>query len=275
MEAVTIADYSIKDLISRRRSVRTYDGTPLRAEDRQKLEAYAQSLQNPFGIPVTFRILDAKAQNLSSPVVLGADTYLGAKVAHISNAEIAFGYDFERFVLYAQSLGIGTVWLAATIDRPAFERAMEVMDGEVMPAVTPLGYPAAKKSVRESLMRKAIKADNRFSFETLFFQNTFQEPLSPENAGRFRDALEMVRLAPSVGNKQPWRIVICDGVIHFYEKKTMSPNALGDIQKVDIGIALAHFMLTMEESSADAVFFADDPGVIRDMDTEYIISCRV
>lgn len=152
---------------------------------------------------------------------------------------------------------------------------MEVRDSEVMPAVTPLGYPAAKKSVRESLMRKAIKADNRLAFETLFFRNTFQEPLSPESAGRFREALEMVRLAPSAGNKQPWRAVVCDNVVHFYEKRTMSPNALGDIQKVDIGIALAHFALTMEESGVDAAFFADDPGVGRDIDTEYIISCRV
>lgn len=270
-----MADYSIKDLISQRKSVRTYNGASLRTVDRKKLEAYVRSLRNPFDVSVTFRILDAKSQKLSSPVVLGADTYLGAKVARTSNAEIAFGYDFERFVLYAQSLGIGTVWLAATIDRPAFERAMEVKDSEVMPAVTPLGYPAEKKSVRESLMRKAIKADNRLTFETLFFQNSFQEPLSPENAGRFRDALEMVRLAPSAGNKQPWRVVICDGAIHFYEKKTMSPNALGDIQKVDIGIALAHFVLTIEESGADVAFFSDDPGISRGKDTEYIISCRV
>ena len=270
-----MADYSVKDLITQRRSVRTYDGTALQGADRKKLETYIQTLQNPFGVSVTFRILDAKAQKLSSPVVLGTDAYLGAKVARTSNAEIALGYDFERLVLYAQSLGIGTVWLAATIDRPAFERAMEVKDSEVMPAVTPLGYPAAKKSVRESLMRKAIKADNRLAFETLFFRNTFQEPLSPENAGRFRDALEMVRLAPSAGNKQPWRAVVCDNVVHFYEKRTMSPNALGDIQKVDIGIALAHFGLTMEESGADTEFFADDPGISRDVDAEYIISCRV
>lgn len=269
-----MADYSIKDLISQRRSVRTYDGMPLRPADRQKLEEYAQSLRNPFDVSVTFRILDAKSQKLSSPVVLGADTYLGAKVACGTNAEIAFGYDFERFVLYAQSLGIGTVWLAATIDRPAFERAMEVKDGEVMPAVTPLGYPAAKKSVRESLMRKTIKADSRLTFETLFFRDSFHEPLLPENAGRFRDALEMVRLAPSAGNKQPWRAVVCDGAVHFYEKRTMPLNALGDIQKVDIGIALAHFALTMEESGANAVFFADDPGIGRDKDTEYMISCR-
>lgn len=270
-----MANYSMKDLIPQRRSVRTYDGTPLRAADRQKLETYAQSLQNPFGISVTFRILDAKAHHLSSPVVLRADTYLGAKVARGTNAEIAFGYDFERFVLYAQSLGIGTVWLAATIDRPAFERAMEIKDGEVMPAVTPLGYPAAKKSVRESMMRKAIKADDRLTFETLFFRDSFHEPLLPKNAGRFRDALEMVRLAPSAGNKQPWRVVVCDGAVHFYEKKTMSPNALGDIQKVDIGIALAHFALTIEESGEKVTFFTEDPGISRDPDTEYMISCRV
>lgn len=270
-----MAEQSVKDLIAQRKSVRTYDGTPLRAEDRRKLEEYAQSLQNPFGVAVTFRILDAKSQKLSSPVVLGTDAYLGAKVSRVPRAEIAFGYAFEKFVLYAQSLGVGTVWLAATIDRPAFERAMEVRADEVMPAVTPLGYPAPKKSVRESLMRTTIKADKRLPVETLFFRDGFTQPMRPEDAGRFRDALEMVRLAPSAGNKQPWRIVIRGDTAHFYEKKSLPQNALGDIQKVDVGIALAHFALTTEAAGGSISYLENDPGLSREDGMEYIISCRV
>ena len=35
-----------------------------------------------------------------------------------------FGYSFERFGLYAQSIGIGTVRIGGTMDRAVFERAM-------------------------------------------------------------------------------------------------------------------------------------------------------
>lgn len=268
---------SVKDIICKRKSVRTYDGNPLRAEDRKKLEEYLKSLKNPFGIPVEFRMLDAKKEGLSSPVILGTDTYVGAKVPRRPKAEIAFGYDFEQFVLYAHSLGLGTVWLAATIDRPAFEKAMEVKESEVMPAVTPIGYPAAKRSIRESLMRKGIKADERLPFETLFFKESFSKPLMPEDAGEFREALEMVRLAPSAGNKQPWRAVICGDVVHFYEKKAKSlqKNPLGDIQKVDVGIALLHFALMIEEAGMGGGFLANDPKLNEEADMEYIISCKI
>lgn len=47
-------------------------------------------------------------------------------------------------VLYAQSIGIGTVWLGGTMNRSAFERAMEPGEDEIMPCASPLGYPARK-----------------------------------------------------------------------------------------------------------------------------------
>ena len=266
---------SVKDLIRRRKSVRTFNGAALRKEDRKRLEQYLEALDNPFGVPVEFRFLDAKEHGLSSPVIVGTDLYIAAKVSRIPQSEIAYGYCFEKFCLFAESMGIGTVMLAATISRKAFEKAMEVGDTEVMPAASPVGYPAEKKSIRETMMRKGLKADERMPFGKLFFEGTFTESLTPEHAGRFRDALEMVRLAPSAGNKQPWRAVVCGDKVHFYEKKSMPENALGDIQKVDIGIALAHFELTLKENGIDGGFVGEDPGFKIDDGMEYIITYEV
>lgn len=268
---------SVKDLIRRRKSVRTFSGETLRSEDRQKLDEFLKTLDNPFGIPVEFRFLDAKEHGLSSPVIVGTDSYVAAKVSRVPQSEIAYGYSFEAFCLFAESLGIGTVMLAATISRSTFEKAMEVKDTEVMPVASPIGYPADKKSVREKLMRKGIKADERLPFDTLFFEKSFAQCLAPEHAGQFRDALEMARLAPSAGNKQPWRAVVCGDTVHFYEKKAkaMSNNPLGDIQKVDVGIALAHFDLTLKESGINGCFAVDDPGFETDDSMEYIVSYEV
>ena len=106
--------------ISDRRSVRTYYGQELRESDKDKLLSFMENIENPFGIPVKFKFLNAKEHGLTCPVVTGTDLYVGGKVKSVPNASVAFGYSFEKFVLYAKSLGIGTVWLGGTMNRPAY-----------------------------------------------------------------------------------------------------------------------------------------------------------
>ena len=159
-------------LIQKRHSVRTFDGNALKETDRLLLENYISQLANPFDIAVEFRFLNAKEHDLSSPVIVGTDLYLAAKVKRQEHFELAYGYSFESVCLYAQSMGIGTVMLAATLSRDTFEKAMALKEGEVLPCVSPVGYPAAKRSIRETMMRKAIKADDRLPFEQLFYDGS-------------------------------------------------------------------------------------------------------
>ncbi len=187
-------------------------------------------------------------------------------------ADLAFGFAFEKLVLYAESLGLGTTWIAGTMNRPAFEKVMQLSADEVMPCVSPLGYPAKKMSLRETLMRKGVRADSRMEFSELFFDRSFDKPLSESTP--FRDALEMVRWAPSAVNKQPWRVVVDGKQAHFYEKKSKGyVDASGwDLQKIDLGIALCHFSRGMAEKGIRAEFVIDDPGLVTPQDTEYIAS---
>ena len=269
-------DNSIKDIIRKRRSVRTFDERPLSVEDKEKLTGYLKECDNPFGVSVEFRFLDAKEHELTSPVIVGADSYIGIKMKNEPLYEVACGYSFEKMCLYALSLGIGTVILAGTFNRKAFEKAMTLKDDEVMPVASPLGYPAEHKSVRETVMRKAIKADERLPYEKLFFANSFSNAIKKEQAGVFADALEAVRLAPSAVNKQPWRAVVCGDAVHFFEKhaKSLTGDSM-DVQKIDIGIALAHFDLTMQENGIHGTFTTFNPDVELDNLTEYIISYQI
>ena len=262
----------VTDLIRQRKSVRTFDGRPLGIDDRNALENYTTSLTNPFSVPITFRLLDAKEYGLSSPVIVGADTYLAAKVGKVPNFEIAYGYSFEKVCLFALSRGIGTVMLAASLSRAAFEKAMGVKDGEVMPVASPVGYPAEKKSIRESLMRKGLKADDRKPFDQLFFEGGFARPL--QQTSPYAKALEMARWAPSAANGQPWRAVVDGDSVHFYEAKSMKDSPLGDIQKVDVGIALAHFDMTLEEEDVKGTYSFSDPGIPTPENTHYIVTYR-
>lgn len=267
----------IEKLIRERRSVRTYDERPVSGDDLQKLRKLIDTIKNPFGVPVAFKVLDAAKHKLSSPVLCGESLYVGAKVTPAEHWNEAYGYAFERLVLHAQSLGLGTVWIGGTMNRSIFEKAMELADGECMPCVTPVGYPAARMSVRETLMRKGVKADVRLPFEELFFDGSWEKPLTAEKAGALAQPLEMVRLAPSAVNKQPWRAVVMDGNVHFFLKRSrdFAIGKSGDMQKIDVGIALCHFELSASEEGLNPQFKISDPGLPLEAGMEYIASWQI
>ena len=260
------------EAIKNRISVRTFNHDKVSEEKIEKIREYIRQIDNPFQVPIEFRVLSAKQNNLSSPVIVGADIYVAAKYRKAPNAELAFGYAFEKLILFATSLGLGTVWLAATMDRAAFEKAMELQPDEIMPAVSPIGYAAEKRSMRESLMRKSMKADERVPFEKLFFRQSFQSPMKESDAGEWEMPLQMVRLAPSATNKQPWRVVIAGNKVHFYEKKKKgyANEKMGDIQKVDLGIAICHFEIAAKEQGLTGKWIQENPEIAAPDNTEYV-----
>ncbi len=266
---------NIEKLVRERRSVRTYDERKLTSDHLEQLRSFMSENDNPWNIPVKFMLMDAKEHRLTCPVVVGTDLYVGGKICKVPYAEEAFGYSFEKLVLFAQSLGIGTVWLGGTMDRGAFERTMNLGADEMMPCASALGYPAQKMSVRESVMRKAIRADSRIPFEELFFDGSFDTPLTQEKAGKLTFPLEMVRLAPSAVNRQPWRVVVTDNAVHFYLRRGKFSAGAFDMQKIDLGIALCHFALAAEERGIDVSFAASDPKITTGDNLEYIASYQL
>ena len=262
------------EVVRSRRSVRSFDGKELPQDVLADILHFAGQTENPYGLAIHWGLLDAKESRLSCPVITGTDSYIAGRMARAPHAEEAFGFAFEKVVLYAQSKGIGTTWIAGTMDRSAFERAIGLAEGEVMPCVSPLGLPAKKMSLRETLMRKAIKADTRLPFEALFFDGSFEKPLTEEAAGGLAEALEMVRWAPSAVNKQPWRLIVCENTVHFYEKHDKGyVGADGwDVQKIDMGIALCHFAAGMGEKGKALSFRLEDPGLPCPPETEYVAS---
>ena len=265
---------NVTELIRNRRSVRTYDGKEISPEHKESLVSFMANIENPYNLPIDFKLMDAKENGLNCPVVSGTDLYVGGKMKRSNFAEEAFGYSFEMLVLYALSLDIGTVWLGGTMNRPAYEAAMNLGDNEIMPCASALGYISKKMTVRETMMRKAIKANERLPFEELFFDGDFATPLTKEKAGRLSHLLEMVRLCPSAVNKQPLRVVVTENMAHFYLKRSkgFSVGTSLDMQKIDMGIALCHFDLAAKEKDLNIVFSVKNPEIETDSDTEYIAS---
>ena len=127
------------------------------------------------------------------------------------------------------------------------------------------------------MMRKGVKADSRIKFEELFFDGSFDNPLTESQAGKWKDILEAVRYAPSAVNKQPWRIIVCGDEAHFYEKhhKGFITEDGWDLQKIDMGIALSHFELSAKECGFGVSFGISDPLLPTGENMEYIASYTI
>ena len=250
-------DFPVEKTIRGRKSVRSYDGTPLTAEEEKQIDDYIELLTQeevPFPARVTIRRIKAgngvDAERLGTyGIIKGTRQFVGVTVENVLGAMEAVGYVFEQFVLYMEHLGLGTCWMAGTFNRNDFENAMEINENELFAIISPIGHPADKRRMFDKVMRKAISADKRKEWKELFFLNDFQTPVSKEDAGAYAYPLEMVRLAPSAVNGQPWRIVKVNGALHFYKAGAAQADKVYDVQKMDLGIAAAHFELAAMDKS--------------------------
>ena len=246
--------FDVKDIVVKRVSVRNYTSQSISEETMINIKEFIQNLSNPFNVKVDYHFLNLddsqQPQKLGTyGVIKGAVQYIGASIKLEPYALEALGYEMEVLILYLTHLGLGTCWLGGTFDRKGFSRGMNIDSNQIFPIITPVGYSEEKRHITEIAMRKLIKADQRKPWEKLFFVNDFSTPLTNDEGNDYNFAFEMVRLGPSASNKQPWRIVIINQVFHFFEHKDPGYSDIFpyDLQRIDMGIALAHFELAMKE----------------------------
>jgi len=293
-------DTDVCTLIKARTSVRTFRPGPLPAESRAALaEACERLSEGPLGTPCRFGLLERRAgvardeasgdgdgrgatERLGTyGVIRGASTYLAGAAAQGPFALPDFGYLFELLILRATDLGLGTCWLGGTFRRGDFGRGLEPGEHELLPAVSPVGIPAGRRSLVDRVFRLAAGSNNRRPWAELFFDSSGR-PLDVSQEGeRCRTVLEMVRLAPSASNRQPWRLVRDSRGVHFFLERTPGyGRAMGlDLQRLDMGIAMAHFELALgaEEPEAAEGSRWEDSAALRPPgfhNLEYVVSWR-
>ena len=249
-----VIDFPIEETIRIRHSVRNYSDEAIDADKIKAIERFVDSMDNPFGKEILFHYLDtdglADRQKLGTyGIIRGAKHFIGASIKREPMTLEALGYELETIILYLAYLGIDSCWLGGTFNRKGFSKAMDIADDALFPVITPYGYGAQRMHLTEILMRKMIRADHRKPWEQLFFSEDFLSPLTKQSAGDLAFPLEMLRLGPSASNKQPWRILFKGGACHFYEYKEprYSDAFHYDIQRIDMGIAAAHFDLSTKE----------------------------
>ncbi len=273
---------SVTGLIQNRTSWRSYREEILGEDDRKRMQDYIDGLAiEPFGSKVRFSLIEAAGPETNKVrgtygIIRGAKNYI---IGLASGGEMDmedFGYCFEKIILYATSLDLGTCWMGGTYSRKTFGEKISMEAGETIVAISPVGYCANRRTIVDSVTRFAAGSKNRKPWGDMFFAGSFSSSLTKLEAGEYSSPLEMVRLGPSASNKQPWRVIKDDKGFHFYVQRDKMIKRMfkyPDLQRVDIGIAMCHFELTARELGLKGGWQKASPDASPlPENTEYIIS---
>jgi len=243
------------ETINSRVSARSYSKEPLGTAERAALaKAMATCIPTPFGSVPRFTLLDAAAVPGAAGgrigtygVIKDAPAFLVGCVLPSPDAFIDYGYAMEGIVLAATAAGLGTCWLGGIFDRSGAAQALGLKKGEVVPAITPVGHTAERRSLADLAIRTAAGSGRRKSWDSLFFDGSFSLPLDQASAGPWAEALEALRGGPSASNKQPWRVVRTGAAsapafhLHLEENRAYTRAIPGILlQDLDAGIAMRH-----------------------------------
>jgi len=201
----------------------------------------------PFGQAARFHLIEHESRNEKLGTygfIKNASSFIVGAIPNRQFAPVDYGFQLEKIILELTRIRLGTCWLGGTFTRTTFSRAIQLQHNELLPCITPVGLPAEEKRFADKIIRRAAGSDNRKPWKELFFQDNTKTPLVRENVGDYEAVLDMVRLAPSASNKQPWRVIKNEHGFHFFLNRTRgyrSQFKSVDLQMVDMGIALCHW----------------------------------
>ena len=272
----------ITKIITIRKSTRTFDDT--RKIEKHKLDQMNQAValksRGIFRFHIITHIMESKNKKVklgTYGMISGARHYLvGIMSKETKDNIIEFGKAFESLVLKATDLGLGTCWMVSTYKARDFVKVIKLNANEHIVMVSPLGYAREKKRLVEKIVRKAAKSHIRKSWEQLFFIDDIQTPLTLEHAKEYAEPLEMVRLAPSAANTQPWRVVKQNNFYHFFLDNPASyKKSRFNCGYNDVGIAMYHFEKTAKEKNLQGEWIDTEPSITINNELEYIKTWKI
>lgn len=222
------------DAIATRASRRRFDGRSVRADDLERVRSVCRRVSATEAGGVRAVVVDAAPDGLFKGLIgkygaaiVGAPAF----VAFVAgpNWHIDVGYAGEAVVLEATAAGIDTCWIAGSFDASVAGRRVDLLEGEQVRAVTPLGYGARDVRGGERFLNAVIRPRSRVDLERI-------APGSDGWPEWARQAAQAARLAPSGKNLQPWRLRM-DGDALVLSSTTERPYWTA---RIDCGIAALH-----------------------------------
>lgn len=244
-----------------RSSVRTFENIEVQEDTMSQLNHAIDDVNQVLSEKAYFKLIQNSSnsndmQKLGTyGIIQGTRNFVAVITTQEEVDALNLGYHIEKIVLIATGLGLGTCWLGGTFDRSSFEDHLALKNNEKLVILIAFGYKKNKQSMIESTMRILAKSDQRKPSSELFLEGDGKAALDLSAIGDYAKVLEMVRIAPSASNKQPWRIIKDKDHYHFYLTRTPGYGVMNyDLQLNDIGIAKCHFEFAALELKRNGVW---------------------
>ena len=260
----------LKKSILTRQSTRTYSGKKLSEKEVDKIKELINHEEFKKGIfgNVRFELLE----NTNNSVIdskfpfENPPSYIAVISKNNRESMLDIGFTMEKVILFLESMNLGTCWIASHFNRKNVKLENPLKEGESVPVITPVGEKAKKRSRSDVKSRIVYNSDNRNDFDKLFFNYPKFGVIKNKET---RKILEYVRLAPSAVNKQPWRIIMTEyNAAHFYISRSYSGGHYFDIQTIDLGIAIAHYVI----ASGNDNYIDKNPKIKFEKNMDYVLS---
>ena len=249
-------------VIEKRRSRRRFDPKPLEANHLSSISSVCAEFK-PFGYARGEVVTEAADTVFKGAIgsygkIKGAPAFC-AFIGDMDSPNVyeQVGYTGEGIILEAESLNLGTSWVAGFFRPEVVISLIKIRESERVVSVTPIGYAAKLPSLEERAM-------------TGFGLTHRRKPLSGLTTGLkesewpqwIKLALEAARLAPSAVNRQPWIFQVEPNSI------TISINTRGPeyglSKRLCCGIAMLHIeVAALSEGVSGKWEFLEPPMVAR------------
>jgi nitroreductase len=213
-----------------RTSRRTYLEEEISPDALNQILNVMESCNREGGLSIRFIASGAETFgnfNASYGMFRGVKSYFAiAGKKELADLKVLSGYYGELLVLECTSHNLGTCWVSGSYDKQVCAEQIGLSADEELVCVIPFGKVSAGKSLKERVM-SVISLGSKKPEELI-------QPDSglPDWVMR---GLECAVKAPSAMNKQPVRFE--------YRNPVISAHVESDSQKIDLGIAMAHFEL--------------------------------
>ena len=208
---------TVSEAIKARHSVRSYTARPIDGAVLTALESEIAACNAESGLHIRLYRNEPNAVKglwASYGAFENADNYLALIGPDTDDLFERCGYWGERLVLFAETLGLNTCWIAGSYKKGRVKKLLR--EGEALAAIISIGYGAKPGHAHRS---------------KTFAQVTETDGEIPD---WFRDGVEAALLAPTAINQQRFRIILKNGEVTVKALK-------GPYARIDLGIVKYHF----------------------------------
>lgn len=240
---------------------------PLEENLLGNIKHFADNITGLFeGIHVEYRLLEHSEikKYFSGAINVKAPYYLVIYSEKAPGYQLNAGYLMQQISLYLTTKAIGSCYLGMLKPKSRkFESGKQ--DNSQLEYVITLAFGKAANDVYRSVDKfKRLPLEDIAVFKSDVSKN-------------IKAMVSAARLAPSSMNSQPWRFVVYDNRIHVFCRKNVFLNSvLNEIKLIDIGICLAHLLITAEELWIDVkTIFMENIRNQSFKKNDYVISIKV